>query len=92
MNMVIWILAGCAICWLGYILFHDGERHGALTTLIIGVVGGLLGGMTLAPLLDDGSGLTAAFNPSSPLIALAVAATCLTIGNLLSNPFGADAA
>jgi len=50
-----------------------------------------LGGITLAPLLDDGSGLTAAFNPFSPLIAFAVAVTCLTIGNLRSNPFGVDA-
>lgn len=85
MNIAIWILAGCAIGWLGYIVFHDHERHGVLATLTIGVLGGLLGGMTLAPMLADVIDTTSPFNPFSPMIPLAVAATCLTISNLLSH-------
>ena len=84
MNIAIWILAGCTIGWLGYIVFHDHERHGVLATVAVGVVGGLLGGMTLEPMLADVIDTTSPFNPFSPMIPLAVAATCLTISNLLS--------
>ncbi|GEM_PF-1113843 len=87
MNIAIWILAVCAISWLGHTVIHANEIRGAVTTLIIGLAGGLLGGMALAPLLGDSGGMPTAFNPFSPLIALAVAATCLSVGNLLSNPF-----
>lgn len=88
MNIALWILCGGAIGWIGFAVFHANARRGLPLSIGIGAVGGLVGGMTIAPMLGAVIGPANAISPFSLIVALAVATACLIIGNLLSRLFG----
>ncbi len=88
MNISLWILCGGALGWIGFAVFHANTRRGMLTSLAIGAGGGLIGGMTIAPLLGAAIEPANVISPFSLVVALAVAAAGLTISHLLSNRSG----
>lgn len=88
MNMSLWILCGGAIGWISFAVFHANARRGMLTSVGIGALGGLLGGMTVAPALGAVIESANAVSPFSLVVALAVATACLIISHLLSNRIG----
>ena len=88
MNILLWVLCGGAIGWISFAVFHANARRDMLTSVVIGACGGLVGGMTLAPMLGAVMAPWNAISPFSLVVALAVAAACLIIGNLLSKHFG----
>jgi uncharacterized membrane protein YeaQ/YmgE (transglycosylase-associated protein family) len=88
MNIAIWILAGGAVGWGAYALLHANQRRGLMASIIIGVTGGLLGGEVIAPMFGAMTETSNALNPFALVVALAGAAACLTVGNMLSDRFG----
>ncbi len=85
MNIALWILCGGAVGWIGFAVFHANTRRGLPASVAIGAFGGLLGGMTIAPMLGAVVDPVNAISPFSLVVALAVAAACLIISNLLFN-------
>ena len=59
-----------------------------LVSIIIGVVGGFFGGNVLAPMLGAVTDAQNSFNLFSLVVAMASAAGCLAVGNLLSSRYG----
>ena len=88
MNIAMWVVAGGIAGWMGYTLLKLNEDRGLIISIIIGVVGGFFGGNVLAPMLGAVTDTPNNFNLFSMVVALASAAGCLGIGNLLSNRFG----
>jgi uncharacterized membrane protein YeaQ/YmgE (transglycosylase-associated protein family) len=88
MNIAMWVLAGAVLGWVAYEHLRANEERGAVISIIIGVVGGLLGGNVLAPMLGAPTDTPNDFSLYSLMIASASAAGCLAIGNLLSRRFG----
>lgn len=88
MNIAMWVLAGGVVGWIGYAYLKVNEDRGLVISIIIGVVGGFFGGNVLAPMLGAVTDTPNNFNMFSMVVALASAAGCLGIGNLLSNRFG----
>ena len=88
MNIAMWVLAGGIAGWLGYTLLKLNEDRGLIISIIIGVVGGFFGGNVLAPMLGAVTDTPNTFNMFSMVVALASAAGCLAIGNLVSSRFG----
>lgn len=88
MNIAMWVLAGGVLGWLAFVHLRINERRGLVISIIIGVVGGFLGGNVLAPMLGAVTDTPNDFSLFSLMIALASAAACLAIGNLLSRRFG----
>ncbi|MGH8660921.1 MAG: GlsB/YeaQ/YmgE family stress response membrane protein [Burkholderiales bacterium] len=88
MNIAMWVLAGGALGWIGYVHLRANADRGLVISVIIGVVGGLLGGNVLAPMLGATTDAPNDFSLFSLTIALASAAACLAIGNLVSRRFG----
>ena len=88
MNVAMWVLAGGLVGWIGYAYLKANEDRGLVISIIIGVVGGFFGGNVLAPMLGAVTDMPNNFNMFSMVVALASAAGCLGIGNLLSNRFG----
>jgi len=88
MNIALWILGGGAVGWIGFAVFHANKQRGLLTSVGIGACGGLIGGMTIAPMLGAVVGQANAIRPFSLVVALAVAGACLIISHLLSDRFG----
>ena len=88
MNMTIWIVAGGAIGWLGFAVFHANAQRGLVVSIVLGATGGLLGGKTIAPLLGTVIDAGNAFSPFSLVVAAAVATAGLVIASLLSRRYG----
>ena len=88
MNIMIWVLAGGVAGWVGYTYMRFNEDRGMIVSIIIGVVGGFFGGNVLAPMLGAVTDTPNSFSLFSLVVALAAAAGCLAIGNLLSRRYG----
>ena len=74
--------------WMGYTILRANAERGMVVSIIIGVVGGFFGGNVLAPMLGAATDTPNDFSLFSMVVALASAAACLAIGNLLSNRLG----
>ena len=84
MNSAIWILAGAALGWAAHARLQANLRLGPAISILIGVGGALFGGDVLAPMLGAAVEAAPDFNPFALVVALACAAGCLVISNLLS--------
>jgi uncharacterized membrane protein YeaQ/YmgE (transglycosylase-associated protein family) len=87
MNLVIWILAGALIGWLGYSYLHFNEARGKMISIVIGTAGGVLGGKLLAPIFTAAPP-TGEFSLAALFFAAALAAAFLAAGNLVHNRWG----
>lgn len=83
MNLVLWIVAGGLVGWIGFRFIGANAGRGLLTSMIIGIGGAYFGGSVLAPLLGDAPAMADAINPGALIIALACAAVGLTIGDMI---------
>ena len=88
MNIMIWVLAGGVAGWVGYTYMRFNEDRGMIVSIIIGVVGGFFGGNVLAPMLGAVTDTPNSFSLFSLVVAMAAAAGCLAIGNLISRRYG----
>lgn len=88
MNIAMWVLAGGVLGWIGFAYLRANAERGMVISVIIGAVGGLLGGNVLAPMLGAATETPNDFSMFSLLIAMASAAACLAIGNLVSHRYG----
>jgi uncharacterized membrane protein YeaQ/YmgE (transglycosylase-associated protein family) len=88
MNIAMWVLAGGILGWIGYAVLKANEERGVVISTIIGAIGGFFGGKVLAPMLGAAAENPSDFNLFAMFIALASAAACLTIGNMIYHRFG----
>lgn len=79
---------GGILGWIGFTIFRLNAERGAVVSIIIGAVGGFFGGNVLAPMLGAVADASNDFSLFSLVIALASAAGCLAIGNLVSDRLG----
>jgi uncharacterized membrane protein YeaQ/YmgE (transglycosylase-associated protein family) len=87
MNVVLWVLAGGLAGWVGFKYIGANENRGMVISVIIGMVGGFAGGNVLAPLLGETAPMPDAISLFALIMALASAAVCLTIGDMISKRF-----
>ena len=87
MNIAMWVLAGGVLGWIGFAYMRVNEERGMIISVIIGMVGGFFGGNVLAPMLGAATETPNDFSMYSLVIAMASAAACLSIGNLVSKRF-----
>lgn len=88
MNIPIWVLAGGMLGWIGYSVLKFNEERGMVFSIVIGVVGGFFGGNVLAPMFGAVTDAQNSFNLFAMVVAMASAAGCLAVGNLISNRYG----
>jgi uncharacterized membrane protein YeaQ/YmgE (transglycosylase-associated protein family) len=87
MNVVLWVLAGGLAGWVGFKYIGANENRGMVISIVIGVLGGYVGGYVLAPLLGETAPMPDAISLFALIMALASAAACLTIGDMISKRF-----
>jgi len=51
MSFIIWILVGALVGWLASIIMKTNKSQGAILNIIVGIVGALLAGWLISPLL-----------------------------------------
>jgi uncharacterized membrane protein YeaQ/YmgE (transglycosylase-associated protein family) len=82
-NLIIWLVVGGVIGWLASILMKTNDQQGLFLNVIVGVVGAMLAGWFISPML--GTGTINQNNVSAPslLVSFAGAAALLAIVNLV---------
>jgi uncharacterized membrane protein YeaQ/YmgE (transglycosylase-associated protein family) len=51
MNILIWLIVGGVIGWLASLLMRTDAQQGILLNVVVGVIGALLGGWLISPLV-----------------------------------------
>ena len=88
MNIAMWVVLGGILGWIGFTILRANAERGMVVSIVIGAVGGLFGGNVLAPMLGAVTDAPNDFSLLAMVIALATAAGCLVIGNLISKRYG----
>lgn len=88
MNVVLWILAGGLVGWVGCSALHVNAARGLVVAAIIGIVGAFFGGHVLAPIFNGAVVEPGAFSPFALLIACATAIGCTVISDMMYDRFG----
>lgn len=81
MGIIVWLIVGGVVGWLASIIMRTNAQQGILLNVIVGIVGALLAGFIISPLIGVGTindGITIA----SFLVSLVGAVILLAIVNL----------
>ncbi|MFY9317887.1 MAG: hypothetical protein WAO95_20290 [Burkholderiales bacterium] len=85
MNIIMWILAGGILGWVGYSYFGFNEGRSMIVSSVIGAIGGVVGGTMIAPMFTAAAAVPGDFSTSALFFAVAVAAAFLFAGNLVHD-------
>ena len=55
MNILIWLIIGGVIGWLASLVMRTDGQQGILLNIVVGVIGALLGGWLISPLVGAGT-------------------------------------
>ena len=55
MGIIIWLIVGGIVGWLASIIMRRDAQQGILLNIVVGIVGALIGGWLIGPLLGAGS-------------------------------------
>jgi uncharacterized membrane protein YeaQ/YmgE (transglycosylase-associated protein family) len=80
MNFLIWLIVGGIIGWLASVIMHSQE--GLLLNIIVGVIGALVGGWLISPLVGAGTINQGDFSVAGLGVSLLGAIILLAIVNL----------
>ena len=83
MNFIIWIVLGGILGWLASLIMKTDAQQGTFLNIVVGIVGALLAGWLLAPLLGTGTINQNDFSVASLAVSLVGAIILLAIVNLL---------
>lgn len=79
MNLLAWLIAGGVLGWLAGRIRRAEDPQGALPSVLVGLVGALVGGYLVGPLVEPGPIDHADFGGASLLLAVAGAGLLLGI-------------
>jgi uncharacterized membrane protein YeaQ/YmgE (transglycosylase-associated protein family) len=83
MNLIVWLFVGGVIGWLASMVMRTDARQGVVLNVVVGIVGALLGGWLLSPLLGAGTINQDDFSLISLLVSFGGAIILLLAVNLL---------
>jgi uncharacterized membrane protein YeaQ/YmgE (transglycosylase-associated protein family) len=83
MNIIIWLIIGGVIGWLASLIMRTDGQQGIFLNVVVGIVGALLGGWLLSPLLGGGTINMNDFSLPSLAVSLGGAVILLAIVNLI---------
>lgn len=55
MNFIIWLVIGGLIGWVASLIMKTDGQQGVILNVVVGIVGALLGGWFIAPMLGTGT-------------------------------------
>ena len=83
MNIIIWLVVGGLLGWVASKIMNTDAQQGIVLNVIVGIVGAMLGGFVIAPLLGQGTINQGDFSVMSLLSSLIGAIILLAIVNLV---------
>ena len=82
MGLIILLIVGGLIGWLASIIMRTDGQQGILLNIVVGIVGALLAGFLLNPLIGGGNIMSGDFSGSSLLVSFLGAVVLLAIVNM----------
>ena len=55
MNIIIWLIMGGVVGWIASMIMGTDGQQGIILNVVVGIVGALIGGWLIGPLLGAGS-------------------------------------
>ena len=86
MNFIIWLIVGGLIGWLASIAMKTNGQQGMFLNVVVGIVGAMLGGWIISPLVGVGTINQDNFSIPALLVSLVGAVILLAIVNLIRRP------
>jgi uncharacterized membrane protein YeaQ/YmgE (transglycosylase-associated protein family) len=84
MNLIIWLVVGGVVGWLASIIMKRDAQQGILMNIVVGIVGALLAGWLISPLVGVGT-VNDGLSIGSFLVSLLGAVVLLAIVNLFTR-------
>jgi uncharacterized membrane protein YeaQ/YmgE (transglycosylase-associated protein family) len=81
MNFIIWLFVGGLIGWVASMVMKTDAQQGLILNVIVGIVGSMLGGWLISPLLGAGTINQNDFSVSGLLVSFLGAVILLAIVN-----------
>jgi uncharacterized membrane protein YeaQ/YmgE (transglycosylase-associated protein family) len=82
MNIIIWLVIGGLIGWLASIAMRTDAQQGVLLNVVVGIVGAVLGGWLISPLIGSSTINQGNFSVSGLVVSFLGAVILLAIVNL----------
>lgn len=82
MNFVLWLIVGGLIGWIASKIMNTDAQQGIVLNVVVGILGSLLGGWLISPLVGHQAMNQGNFSLSGLLIALLGSVVLLAIVNL----------
>ena len=82
MNFIIWLVVGGIIGWLASMVMKTDAQQGVILNVVVGIIGAMLGGWLISPLVGVPTINQNAFSLPAMLVSLVGAIILLGIVNL----------
>jgi uncharacterized membrane protein YeaQ/YmgE (transglycosylase-associated protein family) len=86
MNLVAWLVVGGLLGWVASSVMGTNGRQGAVMNIVVGLVGALLGGWIVSPLIGGATINQGDFSAMSLLSSFIGALLLLAIANFFRDP------
>ena len=86
MNFIIWLVVGGVIGWLASIVMKTDGQQGIFLNVIVGIIGAILGGWLISPLVGVGTINQDNFSLPALLVSFVGAIILLAIVRLIRRP------
>jgi len=83
MNFVIWLVVGSIIGWIASMIMRTNAQQGMILNVVVGIVGSMLGGWLISPLVGAGTINHNDFSLGGLFVSLVGAVLLLAIVNLV---------
>lgn len=84
MSIIIWLVMGGIVGWIASMIMGTNARQGIILNVVVGIVGALIGGWLIGPLLGAGS-INQGITVMSFVVSLIGAIILLAIVNLFQR-------
>lgn len=82
MGIIIWLIVGGVIGWVASMIMKTDGQQGIFLNIIVGIIGAMIGGWLIAPMIGFGGSINAGISWPSVLVSLVGAIILLAIVNL----------
>jgi len=83
MNFLIWLVVGGVIGWIASMIMKTDAQQGVILNVVVGIIGAMIGGWLLAPMLGTGTINSNDFSLAGLGVSLLGAIVLLAIVNLV---------
>jgi uncharacterized membrane protein YeaQ/YmgE (transglycosylase-associated protein family) len=83
MNLIIWLVVGGIIGWVASLIMKTDAQQGLFLNVVVGIIGALIGGWLLSPLVGAGTLNQGDFSLPGLFVSLVGAVVLLFVVNLI---------